>query len=146
MRLNPQCCGRRRLRPPDSRPADRRLLTDRDAVPCIVAARLRVEYRSPRPSLREGRATLTPESRLLNPPSVPDRFYAPVSFAAPVIELSRDESQHLASVLRKSPGDAVVVFDGRGNAAEGVVETVGKRTASVRIVRQLPMSLAVSPH
>jgi 16S rRNA (uracil1498-N3)-methyltransferase len=76
---------------------------------------------------------------------VPDRFCAPVSFAAPVIELSRDESQHLASVLRKSPGDAVVVFDGRGNAAEAVVESVGKRTSTVRIIRRLPTTLAVSP-
>jgi 16S rRNA (uracil1498-N3)-methyltransferase len=68
---------------------------------------------------------------------VADRFYAPVSFDAPVIELSREESQHLASVLRKSPGDVVEIFDGAGRAAEAVVDAVGKRAASVRILRPL---------
>ncbi|MBL8848159.1 MAG: 16S rRNA (uracil(1498)-N(3))-methyltransferase [Planctomycetaceae bacterium] len=66
-----------------------------------------------------------------------DRFYAPVSFDAPVVELSREESQHLGSVLRKSPGDVVEIFDGTGRAAEAVVESVGKRAVTVRILRPL---------
>lgn len=76
---------------------------------------------------------------------MPDRFYAPVSFDASLIELSRDESQHLAGVLRKSPGDVVEVFDGQGNAAEAVVQSVGKRSASVRILWLHPTAPAASP-
>jgi 16S rRNA (uracil1498-N3)-methyltransferase len=77
---------------------------------------------------------------------VADRFFAPVPFDAPVVELSRDESQHLSSVLRKSPGDVVEIFNGEGRAAEAVVETIGKRTATVRILRSLPTTLAVLRH
>jgi 16S rRNA (uracil1498-N3)-methyltransferase len=75
---------------------------------------------------------------------VADRFYAPVSFDTATIELSRDESQHLAGVLRKSPGDVVEIFDGHGNSAEAVVATADKRAACLRIVRRLPSTLAVS--
>jgi len=76
---------------------------------------------------------------------VADRFYAPVPFDTATIELSRDESQHLAGVLRKSPGDVVEVFDGQGNAAEAVVETADKRASRLRILRRPPTPLAVSP-
>lgn len=76
---------------------------------------------------------------------MPDRFYAPASFDTATIELSRDESQHLAGVLRKSPGDVVEIFDGHGNSAEAVVETADKRTARLRILRRLPTPLAVLP-
>lgn len=73
-----------------------------------------------------------------------DRFFAPVPFDTPIVELSRDESQHLASVLRKTPGDVVEIFNGEGRAAEAVVETIGKRSTTVRILRSLPASLAAS--
>lgn len=74
-----------------------------------------------------------------------DRFYAPVSFDASVLELSPDESRHLAGVLRKSVGDPIVVFDGRGVSAEAVVETVGKRVCTVRIVQRLSSSSPPRP-
>lgn len=76
---------------------------------------------------------------------MPDRFYAPVSFDTPTVDLSRDESQHLAGVLRNSPGDVVEVFDGLGNAAEAVVELADRRASRVRILRRVPTPLAVSP-
>jgi 16S rRNA (uracil1498-N3)-methyltransferase len=74
---------------------------------------------------------------------MPDRFYAPVSLNEPLIELSREESQHLAAVLRKSPGERVVVFDGRGAAAEAIVETVGKRVSTLRVAS--PLTFADPP-
>lgn len=76
---------------------------------------------------------------------MPDRFYAPVPFDSSLIELSHDESQHLASVLRKAPGDVVEIFDGRGHAVEAVVENAAKRAATVRILRSIPATHAVSP-
>lgn len=76
---------------------------------------------------------------------VSDRFYAPGPYGASVIALSPDESQHLAGVLRKAPGDAVVIFDGCGNAADAVVESIGKRAAAVRIVQRLRGAVDPSP-
>ena len=74
-----------------------------------------------------------------------DRFYAPLSFEEPIVELSREESQHLATVLRKSPGDAVELFDGHGRSAQGMVEEVSRRRCTVRIVQQSTTALEPSP-
>lgn len=79
------------------------------------------------------------------PDVMPDRFFAPGSLDGPVIELSPDESRHMAGVLRKTPGETVVVFNGAGAAAEAVVEAVGKRACSVRIVQVLPTAPQRSP-
>lgn len=74
-----------------------------------------------------------------------DRFFAPVSFETPLIELSREESQHLAGVLRKSSGDIVEIFDGQGMAADAIVEIADKRASRLRIVVRKPTPPAVPP-
>lgn len=65
--------------------------------------------------------------------SVLDRFYAPSFADAENVELCDDEFHHLAHVLRKRVGDRIVLFDGVGRSAEGVVELVGKRDARIRV-------------
>ena len=49
------------------------------------------------------------------------------------IVLSREESHHVARVLRLRPGDAVSVFDGRGREWEGALDSIHGDLARVRI-------------
>lgn len=48
-------------------------------------------------------------------------------------DLGREESHHAATVLRLRQDDAVIVFDGRGGHAEGVVVQAGKGGVRVRV-------------
>jgi 16S rRNA (uracil1498-N3)-methyltransferase len=66
-----------------------------------------------------------------------DRFYSPSLTNTPV-ELRDEEFHHLAHVLRKRVGDRVALFDGRGRAAAGVIEALGKRDARIRIEQLHP--------
>lgn len=64
-------------------------------------------------------------------------------------ELDANESRHLTKALRARPGDSVTLFDGRGEAWEGRVETAGRHTTvlieTVCTVRPpLPIFLAVA--
>jgi 16S rRNA (uracil1498-N3)-methyltransferase len=62
------------------------------------------------------------------------RFYAPAAERVDqVVELPGDEAEHLARVLRLTSGAAVRIFNGRGSEFEGIVETVSKGSASVRL-------------
>lgn len=49
--------------------------------------------------------------------------------------LSPEESHHLLQVRRARPGDPVVVFDGAGREAEGVLEAAAGPCARVRVLR-----------
>ena len=60
------------------------------------------------------------------------RYYAPEMVAHCVHPLSPEESSHAASVMRVRVGDVIELFDGRGRVAEAEVETVTKRSVSVR--------------
>ena len=48
-----------------------------------------------------------------------------------VVVLPSEESHHLARVLRVQPGQEITLFDGRGNVADAVIETVGKSSVEV---------------
>lgn len=52
------------------------------------------------------------------------------------VVLSPEESHHLARVLRVQPGLEITLFDGRGNVADGIVESVGKAAVEVRVVKR----------
>lgn len=67
-----------------------------------------------------------------------DRFFAPASLDAPLIELSAEESHHLAQVLRKKVGDQVCLFDGQGRSATASIETAGRRIVSVKVIERHP--------
>jgi len=62
-----------------------------------------------------------------------ERFYAPDLLDRRSVELSPDESHHLAHVLRIRVGDEVRLFDGRGNEAQAVVAVVNRRTTVVDV-------------
>jgi 16S rRNA (uracil1498-N3)-methyltransferase len=62
------------------------------------------------------------------------RFYAPdASAPGGVVSLPRDEAEHLSRVLRLSAGDAIRVFNGRGDEFDGVIAGVHRRAVSVEI-------------
>lgn len=60
------------------------------------------------------------------------RFHAPDAHAAgDLISLPDEEAEHLARVLRLKRGEQVIVFNGRGQAFDAVVEHAGKGSARV---------------
>jgi 16S rRNA (uracil1498-N3)-methyltransferase len=62
------------------------------------------------------------------------RFHAPAAtMPGQLVALPAEEAEHLARVLRLKPGAAVRVFDGRGLEYSGVLESVTKSTAMVRL-------------
>ena len=83
---------------------------------------------------------------------MPARFFYPGEWGD-VVELPQTEAEHFARVLRGQSGDAISLFNGRGEIAEGIVERVSKRNVDVRIrsVTTLPpvpnpqVSIAVAP-
>jgi 16S rRNA (uracil1498-N3)-methyltransferase len=50
-----------------------------------------------------------------------------------VVILSSEESHHLARVLRVQVGQEIMLFDGQGNVAEGVVDAISKTSVEVQI-------------
>ncbi|MEI6712827.1 MAG: 16S rRNA (uracil(1498)-N(3))-methyltransferase [Verrucomicrobiota bacterium] len=62
------------------------------------------------------------------------RFYAPpASWNGDQIALDAAESRHASEVLRLKSGDALVVFDGQGRRASGVLLNAGRHGATVRV-------------
>jgi 16S rRNA (uracil1498-N3)-methyltransferase len=62
------------------------------------------------------------------------RFHAPAAtMPGQLVALPAEEAEHVARVLRLKPGAAVRVFDGRGLEYSGVLESVTKSTALVRL-------------
>jgi 16S rRNA (uracil1498-N3)-methyltransferase len=62
------------------------------------------------------------------------RFHAPAAtMPGQLVALPADEAEHLVRVLRLKSGAAVRVFDGRGLEYQGVLESVTKSTALVRL-------------
>ena len=59
--------------------------------------------------------------------------------------LPSEEAHHCAKVLRLRPGDALALFDGRGQLADAVIARVERRAvaAAVREVRTVPFDMAI---
>ena len=51
-----------------------------------------------------------------------------------VVVLSPEESHHLARVLRVQTGQGIVLFDGQGNVADAVIESVSKTAVEARVI------------
>lgn len=64
---------------------------------------------------------------------MPDRYFlsSPVSDA--VVTLADDQAHHLTKVMRAKPGDQVILFDGRGKEHTAEIESVSKKSVSLRI-------------
>jgi 16S rRNA (uracil1498-N3)-methyltransferase len=64
------------------------------------------------------------------------RYYAPHLSDADSCELDGSEFHHLTRVMRAGLGDQVVLFDGRGNAAECQISSLTKTCASLQILKR----------
>ena len=75
-----------------------------------------------------------------------ERFFLPSDLNAAELQLAGQEAHHLAHVLRLGVGRTVVLFDGQGNEAEAVIESVSKREVRLRPgpVRRPPRPMSVS--
>lgn len=75
------------------------------------------------------------------------RFLVETLPATGAVELNESESRHASNVLRMQTGDAVILFDGQGGEAHGVLDLVGKRSVTVNVLsrsdadRELPVAL-----
>jgi len=63
-----------------------------------------------------------------------ERFFAESDFSASHVELSESETHHLAHVLHYRGGETVTLFNGRGQEATADIETISRRSTTVRIL------------
>ncbi|WP_404308059.1 RsmE family RNA methyltransferase [Neorhodopirellula lusitana] len=62
------------------------------------------------------------------------RYYVPDLLNHPgIVELPDEEAAHAARVMRVSVGDAIELFDGRGNQAQAEIANVSKRSCTCRV-------------
>jgi 16S rRNA (uracil1498-N3)-methyltransferase len=75
------------------------------------------------------------------------RFFAPALDAGDeLVELPREEAEHLTRVLRLAVGDTVAVFDGRGAEFLGKVAASAKRSVRVQLIERIdPAAEAAVP-
>src|SRR5579863_5228351 len=65
------------------------------------------------------------------------RLYVPDPLSAGAeIDLSTEQAHYLTGVMRRGPGDAVAVFNGRDGEWEAVVAEVSKRGCRLRLEAQ----------
>lgn len=75
------------------------------------------------------------------------RFYLPAGLTNETLELPESEAHHARAVLRLTPGDDVVVFDGAGAAAAAKIKAVSKSGVVVErgeIERQAPGAIQLT--
>jgi 16S rRNA (uracil1498-N3)-methyltransferase len=64
-----------------------------------------------------------------------ERFFAlPEDIRGDEARIHGEELRHLAQVMRLRPGDPLLVLDGRGRQYEGVLRSLTKETAEIRIL------------
>src|SRR6476619_2953486 len=62
------------------------------------------------------------------------RLYIPEDIPAHgILAVRPDQAHHVAHVLRLEHGDAVTIFDGRGNECEARIERVSKGVVTLRV-------------
>jgi 16S rRNA (uracil1498-N3)-methyltransferase len=66
---------------------------------------------------------------------MPERFYAPVPYDQPTVELTGSEAHHLRDVLRLGVGEEVLLFDGRGVEARAEITAIGKRAIAIKVLQ-----------
>jgi len=64
------------------------------------------------------------------------RYYAPHLSEAETCELEGTEFHHLTHVMRTSVGDQIVLFDGKGNAAEAETVEISRSRAVLHILKR----------
>tara|TARA_R110001599_G_scaffold156157_2_gene342004 strand:+ start:360 stop:1088 length:729 start_codon:yes stop_codon:yes gene_type:complete len=64
---------------------------------------------------------------------MPHRFFYDGSFDVDQLLLDGSEAHHLLHVLRMQAGDTVLVFNGTGAEAEGVISKISRKTVEVQV-------------
>lgn len=72
-------------------------------------------------------------------------FYSPNALLNEYCELDEQESQHAVKVLRKKVGEELYVFDGKGNLFDARIESIGKKTVTLHVVRHMENKEADGP-
>ncbi|QDT91426.1 RsmE family RNA methyltransferase [Gimesia algae] len=83
---------------------------------------------------------------------MPHRFFYDGLFDADTLLLEGSEAHHLLHVLRMRTGDTVLVFNGRGAEAEGVISKTSRKTVEIQVTlrhaaptsSQVPLILATA--
>jgi 16S rRNA (uracil1498-N3)-methyltransferase len=65
-----------------------------------------------------------------------DRYFLPQLPEDDLCELAGTEFHHLAHVMRGSPGDRLIVFDGQGTEADAEIVKLTKAAASLRLAER----------
>jgi 16S rRNA (uracil1498-N3)-methyltransferase len=75
------------------------------------------------------------------------RFFAPsLDLGDEMLQLPREEAEHLTRVLRLGPGDTVAVFDGRGQEFLARVAAADRRDVRVRLLTRIdPVAEPIVP-
>ena len=66
------------------------------------------------------------------------RFYLPPESWQGNCALTGDEARHLTQVLRMKPGDAVIIFDGKGRRASAEILTIARDHVPLKLLENLP--------
>lgn len=73
------------------------------------------------------------------------RFYAPVdNFISGTVVLDADETRHLSGVLKLRRGEIVQIFDGDGREFRCEIKDVGKISAELQILDEIPPAVPES--
>lgn len=72
-------------------------------------------------------------------------FAEPDRWKAEGITLTAEETAHLVTVLRASPGDRAILFDGQGRVAHAEIVSVSKREARLRLSGEISEHPRPSP-
>lgn len=77
-------------------------------------------------------------------------FYPESLEVGKALALPREQSHHIATVLRMSPGEEVIVFNGQGGEYDGLIDSVQKHSVLLKIQkwrdvnRESPLSIVLA--
>jgi 16S rRNA (uracil1498-N3)-methyltransferase len=75
------------------------------------------------------------------------RFYCPVTLpSSGLFELPPEAAHHAHRVLRLRAGDAVQIFDGKGNACDATINSINGKHVDLGIIRVCPAQALSSLH
>ena len=64
------------------------------------------------------------------------RFFSPAPLQIGPLQLTGTEAHHLLHVLRATPGDEIILFDGAGGEFSACIESTARKTVTCQVVQQ----------
>ncbi len=79
-------------------------------------------------------------------PTVSERFYVPDLQPNSEVVIEGAEVNHITKVMRRQPGDQLILFDGNGGQATGVIDAISRHAVTVhsQSVQQISLEPKVS--